>query len=39
LPGYGHAKAEVETFLRRFGYDIRCLAVNHEEHRWCELKT
>jgi FkbM family methyltransferase len=39
LPGYGHSKAEVEAFLRRLGYDIRCLAVDHEEHWWCELGT
>lgn len=39
LPGYGHSKAEVEAFLRRLGYDIRCLAVDHEEHWWCELRT
>jgi hypothetical protein len=39
LPGYGHSKAEVEAFLRRLGYDIRCLAVDHEEHWWCEPRT
>jgi hypothetical protein len=39
LPSYGHSKAEVEAFLRRLGYGIRCLAVDHEEHWWCELKT
>src|SRR5262245_24125666 len=39
LPGYGHSKAKVEASLRRHGYDIRCLAVDHEEHWWCELRT
>jgi FkbM family methyltransferase len=39
LPGYGHSKAEAEAFLRRLGYDIRCLAVDHEEHWWCEPRT
>src|SRR5262245_29385380 len=39
LPGYGHSKAAVEAFLRRLGYDIRCLAVDHEEHWWCKIRT
>jgi hypothetical protein len=39
LPGYGHSKAEVEAFLRRLGYDLRCLAVDHEEHWWCGPRT
>ena len=38
LPSYGHSKDKLETFLRNFGYQIRCLAVDHEEHWWCEFK-
>lgn len=36
LPSYGHSKADIETFLKRLGYEIRVLAIDHEEHWWCE---
>ena len=35
LPQYGHTKEAVRSFLERSGYDIRCIAVDHEEHWWC----
>jgi FkbM family methyltransferase len=38
LSGYGHSKTGIETFLKRLGYEVRCLAVDHEEHWWCEFK-
>ncbi len=36
LPDYGHSKEGVLAFLENLGYDIRCIAVDHEEHWWCE---
>jgi hypothetical protein len=39
LPSYGHSKVEIEAFLQNLGYEIRCLAVDHEEHWWCEFKN
>jgi FkbM family methyltransferase len=39
LPNYGHSKKEVELFLQRLGYRVRCLAVDHEEHWWCEFNS
>lgn len=36
LPGYGHSREGVREFLEGTGYDIRCVAVDHEEHWWCE---
>jgi len=36
LPIYGHTTAFVKSFLVRLGYEIRVLAVDHEEHWWCE---
>ena len=38
LPSYGHSRGDVESFLKALGYEIRCLAVDHEEHWWCEMK-
>jgi len=38
LPTYGHSKTEVEAFLENLGYEIRCIAVDHEEHWWCVIK-
>jgi FkbM family methyltransferase len=38
LPSYGHSKEQVYSFLQRLGYEIRCLAVDHEEHWWCQFK-
>jgi FkbM family methyltransferase len=35
LPHYGHSKQVVSDCLRRFGYDVTCLAIDHEEHWWC----
>lgn len=39
LPGYGHSKADVEAFLKRLCYEVRVLAVDHEEHWWCERRA
>jgi FkbM family methyltransferase len=39
LPSYGHSKKDVEKFLTRLGYQIRVLAVDHEEHWWCERRA
>jgi len=36
LRNYGHSKLDVEIFLQRLGYGMRILAVDHEEHWWCE---
>lgn len=38
LPCYGHSKEDVWTFLNDLGYEIQCLAMDHEEHWWCEFK-
>jgi FkbM family methyltransferase len=38
LPNYGHFAEDVRAFLKGLGYDIRCLAVDHEEHWWCHFK-
>jgi FkbM family methyltransferase len=39
LPDYGHTKADVATLLEELGYGIRILAVDHEEHWWCERRA
>jgi FkbM family methyltransferase len=36
LPDYGHSRESVEEYLKSLGYEIRILAVDHEEHWWCE---
>jgi FkbM family methyltransferase len=36
LPSYGHSPADVRSFLTALGYSIRVLAIDHEEHWWCE---
>ncbi|MGZ5074512.1 MAG: FkbM family methyltransferase, partial [Usitatibacter sp.] len=36
LPSYGHSTGEVRGFLEDLGYGIECIAVDHEEHWWCE---
>ncbi|MBE0612754.1 MAG: FkbM family methyltransferase [Burkholderiales bacterium] len=35
LPSYGHTVEDVHAFLKNHGYDVRCIAVDHEEHWWC----
>jgi FkbM family methyltransferase len=35
LSDYGHCAEDVRAFLRERNYDVRCLAVDHEEHWWC----
>jgi len=35
LPDYGHCAEDVRAFLHKRNYDVRCLAVDHEEHWWC----
>ncbi len=39
LPYYGHSKQMVSDYLRRSGYEVDCLAVDHEEHWWCTCKS
>lgn len=36
LPAYGHSREQVQAFLENIGYRVRCIAVDHEEHWWCE---
>lgn len=39
LPAYGHSKEGVRALLESLGYRIRCVAVDHEEHWWCEYNA
>lgn len=39
LPAYGHSRADVEAFMKRLGYEVSVLAVDHEEHWWCERRA
>jgi FkbM family methyltransferase len=36
LPSYGHSVSDVREYLEAAGYQIKILAVDHEEHWWCE---
>lgn len=36
LPAFGHSVAQVREFVRRLGYTIKVLSVDHEEHWWCD---
>lgn len=36
LPSYGHSVSDVRQYLEAAGYQIKVLAVDHEEHWWCE---
>ncbi len=36
LPDYGFTKKDVELFLQDVGYRWEVLAIDHEEHWWCE---
>lgn len=36
LHSYGYSIGELRSFLTGSGYKIRVLAVDHEEHWWCE---
>lgn len=36
LPNYGHSAMQVRQYLESLGYRIRILAMDHEEHWWCE---
>lgn len=38
LPSYGHTVEGVRAFLESLGYCVKCIAVDHEEHWWCEWK-
>src|SRR5262245_42519722 len=38
LFSYGHSKDMLGAYLQGFGYEIRCLAIDHEEHWWCDFK-
>ena len=38
LPEYGSSKEEVESFLQSLGYKIEIIAIDHEEHWWCEFR-
>lgn len=39
LPKYGHSVSEVRDFLEAAGYSIKLLAVDHEEHWWCNKSS
>jgi FkbM family methyltransferase len=39
LPRYGTTKEEVRSFLLARNYEVSVIAVDHEEHWWCEFKT
>jgi FkbM family methyltransferase len=36
LPDYGHSVQDVRSFLEAAGYRITVIAVDHEEHWWCD---
>jgi FkbM family methyltransferase len=36
LPAFGQTVDDLRSFLQGLGYSIRVLAVDHEEHWWCE---
>jgi FkbM family methyltransferase len=36
LPQYGHSKEGVSAFIQELGYKITVVAIDHEEHWWCE---
>ena len=36
LPEYGHSVADVRNFLEKLNYSVSVIAVDHEEHWWCE---
>ena len=36
LPGYGHSVLAVRQLLEALGYSIRILAIDYEEHWWCQ---
>ena len=38
LPNYGHSEEALWAFLGKLGYSSRRIAVDHEEHWWCEFK-
>jgi len=38
LPTHGHSPATVRRLLEDAGYQIEILAIDHEEHWWCERK-
>jgi FkbM family methyltransferase len=39
LAQYGHTASDVRSFLESMGYHIQLLAIDHEEHWWCETLT
>jgi FkbM family methyltransferase len=36
LPSFGHSVSDVREYLEAAEYQIKVLAVDHEEHWWCE---
>ncbi|HEY9851387.1 MAG TPA: FkbM family methyltransferase [Leptolyngbyaceae cyanobacterium] len=36
LPNYEHSVSDVQDYLKSAGYKIEVLAIDHEEHWWCE---
>ena len=38
LPIYGHSVSDVREYLEAAGYSITVLAIDHEEHWWCEKR-
>jgi FkbM family methyltransferase len=39
LAEYGHTQEEVRKFLEALDYRIEVVAIDHEEHWWCEAKA
>jgi FkbM family methyltransferase len=39
LSSYGHTVDDVRAYLDGMNYDVRCIAVDHEEHWWCEPRS
>jgi FkbM family methyltransferase len=35
---YASSKEQVESFLQTLGYKIEVIAIDHEEHWWCEVR-
>jgi hypothetical protein len=36
LPEYGHTVDDVRNFFEKLNYSICVIAVDHEEHWWCQ---
>ncbi len=36
LPKFGSSRANVNEWLERYGYQVKVLSIDHEEHWWCQ---